>query len=150
MGEPEEVYHRPATPFVYHFLGRVNLFHGRVEGGKVFVGGLEMPLPGGARPGAKTANVYVRPHLFDIDRVPNGKSHFPARVTYINRAGPHVKVELETAWGEPVQVELPEARFLELGLERGAEVYVRLRDEKVFIEMPEDEAGEGAPPRDSG
>jgi ABC-type sulfate/molybdate transport systems ATPase subunit len=31
IGTPEEVYDHPATPFVYGFLGSVNLFHGRVE-----------------------------------------------------------------------------------------------------------------------
>jgi sulfate/thiosulfate transport system ATP-binding protein len=30
-GTPEEVYERPATPFVYGFLGDVNLFHGRIK-----------------------------------------------------------------------------------------------------------------------
>ena len=37
VGTPEEVYHHPATPFVYNFLGNVNLFHGRVENGKVYI-----------------------------------------------------------------------------------------------------------------
>ncbi len=32
-GTPEEVYDRPATPFVYGFLGDVNLFHGRIHQG---------------------------------------------------------------------------------------------------------------------
>ena len=31
VGSPDEVYHRPITPFVYNFLGNVNLFHGRVK-----------------------------------------------------------------------------------------------------------------------
>ena len=29
-GTPEEVYENPATPFVYQFLGDVNVFHGRI------------------------------------------------------------------------------------------------------------------------
>src|SRR4051812_28895022 len=33
IGTPEDVYERPATPFVYNFLGNVNLFHGRVHEG---------------------------------------------------------------------------------------------------------------------
>ena len=36
VGRPEEVYDHPATPFVYSFLGDVNLFHGRVDDGKAF------------------------------------------------------------------------------------------------------------------
>src|SRR6202049_3379710 len=29
LGTPDEVYENPATPFVYEFIGNVNLFHGR-------------------------------------------------------------------------------------------------------------------------
>lgn len=38
IGSPDEVYDHPATPFVYGFLGNVNLFHGRVEGESIQVG----------------------------------------------------------------------------------------------------------------
>src|SRR5512146_811600 len=34
VGTPDEVFHHPANEFVLNFLGRVNLFHGRIEGGK--------------------------------------------------------------------------------------------------------------------
>ena len=37
-GTPEDVYEHPATPFVYGFLGDVNLFHGRIDRGRVKVG----------------------------------------------------------------------------------------------------------------
>ncbi|HKP00690.1 MAG TPA: sulfate ABC transporter ATP-binding protein, partial [Nitrospiraceae bacterium] len=33
-GTPEEVYEHPATPFVYRFLGDVNVFHGRISQGE--------------------------------------------------------------------------------------------------------------------
>ena len=46
-GTPDEVYHSPRSPFVYRFLGDVNLFHGRVEGDRAFVGGVTVPLPAG-------------------------------------------------------------------------------------------------------
>ncbi len=35
IGSPEEVYDHPNSPFVYDFLGNVNLFHGRMENGKL-------------------------------------------------------------------------------------------------------------------
>src|SRR5206468_9641796 len=34
IGTPEEVYEQPNSPFVYHFLGNVNLFKGRLHNGK--------------------------------------------------------------------------------------------------------------------
>ena len=33
VGTPDDVYDRPATPFVYGFLGSREPFHGPVEGG---------------------------------------------------------------------------------------------------------------------
>ncbi len=134
VGTPEEVYHHPASPFVYHFLGKVNLFHGRVEDGQVYVGDIAMGLPGDAAPDAAEAKVYVRPHHFDIDRKPNGRGHFRARVVHVNPAGPQVKVELLTEWGEMAHVELPEERYRTLGLGKGDEVYVSLKEERVFVE----------------
>src|ERR1044072_4697537 len=47
-GTPEEVYDRPATPFVYGFLGDVNLFHGRIHQGRVSIGGIEPATPAGS------------------------------------------------------------------------------------------------------
>ena len=35
IGTPEEIYDHPASPFVYDFLGNVNLFSGRVQDGAV-------------------------------------------------------------------------------------------------------------------
>ena len=49
VGTPHEVYEHPATPFVYDFLGDVNLFHGRIEQGKAYLGSLEFDAPGARR-----------------------------------------------------------------------------------------------------
>lgn len=38
-GTPEELYHRPATPFVSGFLVNVNPFHGRIEDGRLLCAG---------------------------------------------------------------------------------------------------------------
>ena len=62
VGSPDEVYNHPATPFVYNFLGNVNLFHGRVDDGKAYHRSKRRP----------EHVVYVRPHLLEIDRQPNG------------------------------------------------------------------------------
>ena len=45
VGTPEEVYHHPANAFAYNFLGNVNLFHSRIEEGKVYLGELPIDLP---------------------------------------------------------------------------------------------------------
>ena len=121
VGNPDEVYNYPATPFVYNFLGNVNLFHGRVDGGKTYIHERE------------TGHlVYVRPHLLDIERMPNGGDHFRARIKHINSAGPLVKVEAITEWGALVHVELSQDRFRILGLLKDEAVFVIPRDVKVF------------------
>jgi sulfate transport system ATP-binding protein len=134
IGTPEQVYHQPATPFVYHFLGHVNLFRGRVEKGQIHIGDMVMELPGHAQRDAETAVVYVRPHLLDIDQQPSRQNHFRARVKHIHAASSQVKVELMTAWGDPIQVELSQERFRALKLQRDVEVYVSPKEMKVFAE----------------
>jgi sulfate transport system ATP-binding protein len=121
IGSPEEVYNFPATPFVYNFLGNVNLFHGRLEGDQAYI-----------HEGATGHVVYVRPHLLDIDRAPNGGSHFRARIKHINAAGPLVKVEAVAEWGDPVHIEMSQERFRDLQLIKDESVFVIPKDVKVF------------------
>jgi sulfate transport system ATP-binding protein len=132
-GSPEEVYEHPASPFVFHFLGNVNLFHGRIEGGTMHAGEFSLELPQGQQAAAGAAVAYARPHLLDIDHAPTpGRPHFKATIRHINAAGPVVKVELVTGSGGIVNAELPQDRYRILGLQRGAEVYVSVKDMKVF------------------
>jgi sulfate transport system ATP-binding protein len=135
-GTPEELYHHPATPFVYNFLGNVNLFHGRVHDGKIYISGTPIAVNSGhdlARADGQSAAVYVRPHLLDIHLTPNGGSSFPATVRHINSAGPTVKVELTSQWGDQVHVEIDHERFRALRLAREKQVYLSPRENKVFI-----------------
>lgn len=121
IGSADDVYNRPATPFVYNFLGNVNLFHGRIDQGKAYIHRQE------------TGHVvYVRPHLLDIDRVPNGGDHFGARIKHINAAGPLVKVEAVTEWGALVHVEMSQERFRYLQLLKNEAVFVSPKDVQVF------------------
>ena len=121
VGSPDEVYNHPATPFVYNFLGNVNLFHGRIDDGKTYIHEKE------------TGHVvYVRPHSLEIERLPNGGSHFRARIKHINSAGPLVKVEVIAEWGDPVHVEMPQERFRKLQLIKNEEVFIIPKDGRVF------------------
>ena len=45
VGSPQEVWDHPASPFVYGFLGDVNLFHGRAHEGEVHFEGMQMASP---------------------------------------------------------------------------------------------------------
>jgi sulfate transport system ATP-binding protein len=132
VGAPEEIYNRPASSFVYNFLGNVNLFHGRVQGGVAYIGheGSGPAAPGGEE--AKKALLYVRPHQLAITHIPEGRNPLRATIKHINAAGALVKVELVTERGEEVRVEMSQERFRSLSLERDLEVFITPTEIHVF------------------
>ncbi len=133
IGTPDELFHNPATEFVMNFLGSVNLFHGRVERGKAYFGLMEMAYPV-HESSAYEAKVFVRPHDFAVSVEPFGEPSFKAKIMRIHSAGPHVKMVLWSDFGERVDVEVPQERFLALNLSVGGEIYVSPRKIKVFME----------------
>ena len=66
IGTPEAVYERPATPFVFDFLGGVNVFGVRVITGTFTWATCPSHCLAWAGPGPWGPRVYVRPHLFDV------------------------------------------------------------------------------------
>ena len=135
VGPPDQVYDHPVSPFVYQFLGNVNLFHGRVDDGQASFHHRAAPA-GETLPDQETL-VYVRPHFLEIHRQPNGGSHFRAVIKHINRAGPVVKIDALTEWGDLVQVELPQEKFRELRLSRNEAVFLIPKEMKVFRKSAE-------------
>jgi sulfate transport system ATP-binding protein len=136
VGNPDDVYNRPANPFVLGFLGHVNIFHGRMQAGTAqFTDGTIADRTGSTiKDGAIAA--YVRPH--EIDLVPAGDGAAAekgalARIVWVHRAGATVKVELEVEGsGQLVVAELPRERYAGLGLERGQRVLAVPRDVRIF------------------
>jgi sulfate transport system ATP-binding protein len=132
-GTPLEVFEKPANSFVMDFLGRVNVFHGRVEGRRVFLGGLEVPCPDELHDESRLTDVYVRPHELDIEGEPNGLPSLAAWVLHVNPAGPVVRVHLAAREGNrPLQVEVTPERWRELDLKVGDAAYVVPRRARVF------------------
>jgi sulfate transport system ATP-binding protein len=132
VGRPDEVYEHPATPFVYHFLGDVNVFQGRVEDCTLKFEALNLELPRWDLPDATAAVAYARPHLLDIAYQPTEPPQFRATIEYITIAGPLVKVELATETGTVVHVEVSQERYRRLGLRKGDKVFVGVKDMQVF------------------
>jgi sulfate/thiosulfate transport system ATP-binding protein len=145
IGTPEEVYDHPANAFVYDFLGSVNLFHGRIENGKVLLGDTAIELDkklSRAQLESGRAVVCVRPHLLEIANERRGFQDFPATIKSVNPAGPQVKVELVAAWGDPVQVEIEHDRYESDVVHAGADVFLRPK-ERTFAVYPNSELGHG-------
>src|SRR5471032_3503474 len=61
IGAPQEVYDRPASPFVFEFLGDVNLFSGRVREGTVTIGDTKFSLGENTGEADTAAVAFVRP-----------------------------------------------------------------------------------------
>jgi len=137
IGTPEEVYDNPANPFVYNFLGNVNLFHGRIRDGSVEIGSVKIEVPEYANTSYEKAISFARPHDIEIKRQVDGPGYIKANILFIRAVGPSVYLELkQTDTGEYLEAELDKNIYKELNLRQGEDVFVKPKDLKVFI--PED------------
>jgi sulfate transport system ATP-binding protein len=135
IGTPEEIYDNPASPFVYDFLGNVNLFSGRVRDGTVVIGDARIETPATAGESDSGAIAFVRPHDIRVAREPIGPATLPARIIRSNAAGPLASLELERLDShEQFTVQLSKEQFQQLQLKAGEQVFVELRNVKVFSE----------------
>ncbi|GLR11808.1 sulfate/thiosulfate import ATP-binding protein CysA [Chitinimonas prasina] len=125
VGTPEQVYDTPATPFVYQFLGDVNLFHSRVHGGFAQVG--EHPVAGDG------AVAYVRPHDIELLREPAPQT-LAAKIDHVRAIGSIVRLELSLENGDPVEAELSRDAYAGQRYASGERVYIRPRSARVFAE----------------
>jgi sulfate transport system ATP-binding protein len=133
IGTPDEVYDHPANPFVYNFLGNVNLFRGRIRDGHVQLAGTEFLLPDHPAFKDAPAVAYVRPHEIKVLAQPNGTPTIPALIRYVNSAGPVVRLELERADdASRFNVELSKEESRQLTLSVGSQVFVQLQKLRVF------------------
>ena len=135
VGTPEEVYDRPATPFVYSFLGDVNLFHGRVEAGRVHIGEHEVEAPEWSEAPDGAALAYVRNYEVDLAPASNGGPAMGAIVRRVRRLGSVVRLELDREEdGKVIEAELTRVRHDELGVVKGDRVFISPRRARVFLE----------------
>jgi len=134
VGTPREVWEKPATPFVYGFLGDVNQFSGRLEGGVLHAEGISFPSPPHAQAQGAQATAYVRPHEFDIGRqAPQGRTGIAVRLSHAYLAGPSAYLELaHIDTGKIIEAQVPEHRFRELDLRIGESLYALPRHARIF------------------
>jgi sulfate transport system ATP-binding protein len=133
-GSVREVYAKPATPFVYSFLGAVNRFTGKVDGDYLRVNGNVMPIAGGGGVNGSDVVAFARPHELDIVAADRGDAvGVPATVSRILDVGAVARVELSApayqanGAGKPAEpqffeVELSAQKLSELNLAAGQPV----------------------------
>ncbi len=119
IGTPDEVYAAPATPFVYQFIGNVNLFHSRDHA------------PWTQQ--HSDAVAYVRPHDIDISATPQDDTALPVEVKLVRAIGSVVRVEVAAdGSSELIEIELSRERFDAAPLSNGDKVFIRPRQIRVF------------------
>jgi sulfate/thiosulfate transport system ATP-binding protein len=134
-GSPEDVVEHPATPFVANFVGRVNVFHGRIESGKARFGPVVVDHPSPAN-GTARAEGYARPHELDVTTDDVGGGWW-ATLQHASPAGALVKVDLRDADDRLLHAEVTRETFDALAVGPGARVYVRPRRLRVFAREAE-------------
>ena len=144
VGSPQEVWDHPASPFVYGFLGDVNLFHGRAHEGEMSFQGVQIESPelAGARDAA--ASAYVRPHELDVQRYAPGANGIVVRLERAIVVGPVARLELlpvdgskpaDNPGSDPlIEAQIPAQQFREMGLREGETLVATPRQARVFLE----------------
>ena len=142
-GRPQEVYDRPASPFVASFIGGANVLSGTMQDGRASVGTFAVQVPAGtaARDGA-AVQAFVRPHDVKLTRAAEegAAADAPApdvsvaRVERLAWLGGYVKLSLKLSDGAPMTVEMPRAEIELLGIGEGDLVMADLKHARVFVE----------------
>ena len=122
VGDPQEVFDYPASPFVIEFMGNVN----RLQSG--YRKALSIK---------EKDQLYVRPHDIEIRRE-SGLHDIEAKVLHIFSAGSVGRVTLErTATGEILEAEISREELRELDLHPGHSVGLRFRHIRLFAKTGE-------------
>ncbi|MEQ1855906.1 MAG: sulfate ABC transporter ATP-binding protein [Longimicrobiales bacterium] len=131
MGSTDELYERPATPFVFDFLGDTNILPAEVRADGVHLPGAEAPLDARAGEANGSVDVYVRPA--DLRLAEPGRPGVHVRVDTVQRTGPVVRATAVTSKGEvPLTIELPHLHHDVPHFVEGASLRLRLMQFSVY------------------
>jgi sulfate/thiosulfate transport system ATP-binding protein len=145
IGTPQEVWDHPASPFVYGFLGDVNLFHGRAHEGEMLIGAdhhaVRLATPEHEDAQDARAMAYVRPHDLHVERyTPGHRGGIVARLTRAIVVGPIARLELQASedqgFGKDavIEAQLAAAQFAQEGFREGDTLVLTPRKARVFVE----------------
>jgi sulfate transport system ATP-binding protein len=117
VGSPQQVWDNPANPFVYGFLGDVNLFKRRGNEGET--------------------HTYIRPHDLDVRRYSTGDTGIVARLERALVVGSVARLELvpndESTSPEVIEAEIPANEFRDQKYAEGELLVLTPRKSQVFV-----------------
>jgi sulfate transport system ATP-binding protein len=143
IGSPQEVWDHPASPFVYGFLGDVNLFHGRAHEGEMLIGGdnaVSLDSPEHQHVQDRKAFAYVRPHDIEVKRYQTGDTGIKAKLTRTIVVGPVARLEFEPvdhhdfAKDTVIEAQLSSHLFAEQQYKEGETLVLTPRKARIFVE----------------
>ena len=146
VGSVDQVYERPASPFVFDFLGGTNVIAATVQGRAVRIGETDIAALRDSLHPNGPADVYVRPgdlRVSDADA-----PGLEVTVIAVQRTGPIVRAVVEHgASGQRLQVELPHLHHDVPAFTPGATLRLRLAQFSVYprADRPAPQTGLAAP-----
>jgi sulfate/thiosulfate transport system ATP-binding protein len=131
VGTPQEVYERPASPYVFNFLGNVNVLSGELAPGALRICGDTLPLNGPQDLADGPVDLYVRPH--DVRIVGTDAPGLDATVLEVHRTGAtvHLRTRLDCS-NAHFDVELPHLDAAAQGRKPGDRLKVALAAWRLF------------------
>jgi sulfate transport system ATP-binding protein len=143
VGSPQDVWDHPASPFVYGFLGDVNLFHGRAYQGEMHISvddqSVRLASPEHSQAQDAKAFAYVRPHDLDVRRYQVGDAGIVAQLLRTVVVGPIARLELVVTEGdspsdEPIiEAQIPASQYHDEGFKTGETLLLTPRKARVFM-----------------
>jgi sulfate transport system ATP-binding protein len=104
IGNPDDVYDRPNSPFVFGFIGESSTLPVEVANEELWIGGRVIGIPAAGSPNG-TGQLYFRPH--DVELVEDGAA-LAGVVAASRRVGGTRRVELEIGGQKDrVEIDLP-------------------------------------------
>jgi sulfate transport system ATP-binding protein len=128
IGGSEDIYNRPATPFVAGFVGASNVVRGTVFEGHVHFGRSAVAGADHLHDGDE-AHAYIRPHDVQVTRL-SGAMSFPVPVERRTHMGGMSKVHLRLEDDQTLVAEIPNDELN--GIRGGESAHANLRNAKVF------------------
>jgi len=136
VGTPEDIYGRPATPFIADFVGSMNFLKGTVTpGGRVRVGAVEFAAGEGLRAG-QPATVCVRPEDVTVRGIAAADANaFPVSVATIEFLGSFWRATLrsEGDGGFELLADFSTNLVRDLGVREGAQFLVAVPPERILV-----------------
>jgi len=125
IGTPQDVYENPKTPFVYNFLGNVNIFEGHLQNGKLIHGSVAFAVPNANKNKTGSAYGYVRPHELVLSRESDSSQSLEATIVHVHHIGRTVNIELKrNDNGQLIEAEITREEFDSLNVQIGDSVFV--------------------------